>query len=105
MEALAHRPPPDPPEFPESSARAPLWPAWYAGVGFLVGLIVTFFAVAVIAVATGSSGNEESPTFTIFATLVQSAAFVGAALLFASLTQPPRPWQFGLRPCRVWSGV
>ncbi len=97
--------PPSPPELPEGVERAPRWPAWYAGVGFLTALIVTLVAVGVIAGVTGSSSDEDSATFTIVATLAQSAVFVGTAWLFASLTAPPRLWHFGVRRAPLWSTV
>src|SRR5919201_3125212 len=83
----------------------PRWPAWCAGVAFLVGLVATFVAVGIVAAITGTSSGDQSPAFTIFATLLQSAAFAGSALLFASLAAPPQPWQFGLRRTRLWPAV
>jgi membrane protease YdiL (CAAX protease family) len=83
----------------------PRWPAWYAGVAFLVGLVATFVAVGIVAAITGTSSGDQSPAFTIVATVLQSAAFAGSALLFASLTAPPQPWQFGLRRTRLWPAV
>jgi len=97
--------PPSPPELPEGAEPAPRWPAWYAGVGFLTALIVTLVAVGVIAGITGTSSDESSATFTIVATLAQSAAFVGTAWLFASLTAPPRLWHFGVRRAPFWPTV
>ena len=95
--------PPEPPELPEGVA--PRWPAWYAGAGFLVALIGTLIAVGVIAAATGSSGDDEDPAFTIIATLMQSLIFIGTAVLFASFTRKPKPWQFGLRRAPFWPAV
>ena len=95
--------PPEPPELPEGVA--PRWPAWYAGAGFLVALIGTLIAVGVIAAATGSSGDDDDPAFTIIATLMQSLIFIGTAVLFASFTRKPKPWQFGLRRAPFWPAV
>ena len=95
--------PPEPPELPEGVA--PRWPAWYAGVGFLVALIGTLIAVGVIAAATGSGSDDEDPAFTIIATLMQSLIFIGTAVLFASFTRKPKPWQFGLRRAPFWQAV
>ena len=95
--------PPQPPELPDGVA--PRWPAWYAGVGFLVGLIGTLVAVAIVAAATGATPDEENPTFTILATLIQSLVFIGTALLFASFTRKPEPWHFGLRRTAFWPAV
>jgi membrane protease YdiL (CAAX protease family) len=97
-------PPPDPPELPEEAD--PRWPAWYAAAGFAVALVGTLLAVSIVGAATGDvSDDEVSPTFTIVATLIQGLIFIGTAVLFASFTRPPRPWHFGLRPTRFWSGV
>jgi uncharacterized protein len=92
--------PPEPPELPEGVA--PRWPAWYAGVGFLVALIGTLIAVGVVAAATGAGTDEEDPAFTIIATLMQSLIFIGTAVLFASFTRKPQPWHFGLRRAPFW---
>jgi uncharacterized protein len=95
--------PPEPPELPEGVA--PRWPAWYAGAGFLVALIGTLIAVGVVAAATGSGSDDEDPAFTIIATLMQSLIFIGTAVLFASFTRKPKPWQFGLRRAPFWPAV
>jgi membrane protease YdiL (CAAX protease family) len=92
--------PPEPPELPEGVA--PRWPAWYAGVGFLVALIGTLIAVGVVAAATGADTDEDDATFTIIATLMQSLIFIGTAVLFASFTRKPKPWHFGLRRAPFW---
>jgi membrane protease YdiL (CAAX protease family) len=95
--------PPEPPELPEGVT--PRWPAWYAVVGFVVALIGTLLVVGIVAAATGASPGEESSTFTIVATLLQSAIFIGTAVLFASFTRTPRPWHFGLRGAPFWPTV
>jgi membrane protease YdiL (CAAX protease family) len=83
----------------------PRWPAWYAGVAFVVGLLATLIAVGIVAAIMGTSSGDQSAAFTIVATLLQSAAFVGSALLFASMTAEPRAWHFGLRGTRLRSAV
>jgi uncharacterized protein len=103
MEATFTAPPPNPPELPE--AAGPRWPAWYAGVAFLVGVIGTLVVVTIVALAAGVDVEADDPAFTIVATLIQSAIFIGTALLFASMTAPPRPWQFGLRRTPFWPAV
>jgi uncharacterized protein len=95
--------PPEPPELPEGVA--PRWPAWYAGVGFLVALIGTLIAVGVVAAATGAGTDDEDPAFTIIATLMQSLIFIGTAVLFASFTRKPQPWHFGLRRAPFWPAL
>jgi membrane protease YdiL (CAAX protease family) len=95
--------PPEPPELPEGVA--PRWPAWYAGVGFLVALIGTLIAVGIVAAATGAGTDDEDPAFTIIATLMQSLIFIGTAVLFASFTRKPQPWHFGLRRAPFWPAL
>ncbi len=97
------RPPPKPPELPDG--LAPRWPAWYAGVGFLVALTGTLVAVGVVAAITGATSDEGNPTFTIVATFIQGVVFVGTAVLFASFTRRPEPWHFGLRRVPFWQAV
>ncbi len=96
-------PPPMPPELPEGAA--PRWPAWYALAGFVVGLVGTLVAVGIVMAITGTDPDDASPSFTILATLVQSAVFIGTAVLFASFTRTPRPWHFGLRRTPLWPAV
>jgi uncharacterized protein len=70
-----------------------------------VALIGTLIAVGIVAAVTGATSDEEDPTFTIVATLIQSAIFIGTAVLFASLTRKPHLWHFGLRRARLWPTV
>jgi membrane protease YdiL (CAAX protease family) len=103
MESAVSQAPPEPPELPEGAD--PRWPAWYAGTSFVVALIATFIGVGIVAAATGTGPDEETPEFTIAATLMQSVAFVGTAVLFASFTLKPRLSHFGLRRTRLWPAV
>jgi uncharacterized protein len=96
-------PPPEKPELPDG--LAPRWPAWYAAAGFFVALIGTLIAVGIIAAVTGATSDEEDPTFTIVATLMQSIIFIGTAVLFASFTRKPQLWHFGLRRARLWPTI
>jgi uncharacterized protein len=105
MEGAVHQPPPALPELPDGVDPAPRWPAWYALAGFAVGLVGTLIAVGIVAAATGTTPDEDSATFTIVATFMQALVFVGTAVLFASMTQRPRAWHFGLRPTRFWPAV
>jgi CAAX protease family protein len=93
------------PELPEGVEPGPRWPAWYAAVAFLVGLAGTFVAVGVVAAITGTTSGEESPTFTIVATVIQSAVFIATAIVFAARRETPKPWHFGLRPTRLWHAL
>jgi membrane protease YdiL (CAAX protease family) len=92
-------------ETPGAVDLQPRWPAWYAVVGFLVAMIAIFMAVAIMLAATGTTPGEETPAFTVSATLVQDALLVATALLFASFTHRPRAAHFGLRPTPLWPAV
>jgi membrane protease YdiL (CAAX protease family) len=96
-------PPPEKPELPDG--LAPRWPAWYAAAGFFVALIGTLIAVGIVAAVTGATSDEEDPTFTIVATLMQSIIFIGTAVLFASFARKPQLWHFGLRRARLWPTI
>lgn len=97
--------PPDPPELPEGVDPAPRWPAWYAITAFLVALAGTAVVVGILAAATGTEPDDDSATFTVVATLLQSLMFVGAAVLFASMALRPRAWHFGFRRAPFWPTV
>ncbi len=103
MQHVIPPPPPMPPELPEGAA--PRWPAWYAGAGFLVGLVGTIVATGLVLALSGTDPDDTSPALTIVATLVQSAVFIGTAILFASFTRRPRAWHFGLRRTRLWPAI
>jgi uncharacterized protein len=98
-------PPPQRPELPEGAERRPAWPAWYAGVGFLVGLMGTLIGVGILAAIMGIDPEEEDTTFTIVATLIQDTVFVATAVMFASFTVRPRPWHFGLNRTAFWPAL
>ena len=73
-----------------------------------MALSATLIAVGIVSVfITGfeDGSAEDDPTFTIVATLIQSAIFVGTAVLFASFTRRPKAWHFGLRRTRLWPAV
>jgi membrane protease YdiL (CAAX protease family) len=97
--------PQQPGEAAPSEAGPPQWPAWYAGVGFLVALIATLVVVGIAAAATGATTDDEDPTFTVIATFLQALIFIGTAVLFASFVRKPRAEDFGLRPTRFWPAV
>ena len=105
MDAALPQAPPHPPELPEGAA--PRWPAWYAGVGFLVAISATLVIVGIVSVFTTGfeEGADTDATFTVVATLIQSVVFIATAVVFASFTRRPRPWHFGLRRTRLWPAV
>jgi membrane protease YdiL (CAAX protease family) len=94
--------PPDPPELPEGAARFPDWPAWFALVGFVVGLGATLFLVTIVgAIMVAAGGHTDSPAFVVAGTVLQGVAFGATAWFFASRVAPPKPWHFGLRRTRL----
>lgn len=113
MSALPPPPHPslrDPPEPPEGAETPPRWPWWYGVAAFgaaIAGGIVVSTVVGLVAVAAGADDpaeGSESLT-TIVLTGLIDAVLIGAAIVFASMTQPPRPWHFGLRRTRFWPAV
>jgi uncharacterized protein len=98
-------PTPPPPARPELPAGAPpRWPAWFAGVGFLVVLIASALVVNILGAAIGEDARED-PAFTAVGTLLLGLISIGTAVLFASFVAKPRPEHFGLRPTRFWPAV
>ncbi len=101
------------PELPEGVERPPRpesprwkpWMAWAALVAAFGGALIGALVIGVIGSAAGSSFADPSPAVSISATIVQDLSFIGAALLFASISGRPLPEQFGLRPTRFWPAV
>jgi len=106
METPALTPaPPELPERPDGLERAPVWPAWFAGVGFLVGITGTLLLISIGAVIVGADGEGDSPAFVIVATLAQAIVFVGTAYFFAGFVAKPKAWHFGLRKSSFWPAL
>jgi uncharacterized protein len=103
--------PPDPPEVPEGIEvrRVPSWKPWSSVVALIAalgGALAGGLVVYVVAAIAGANLDDPPPAVDISATVLQDAAFVGAAIIFASMVARPRPWHFGLRPpTRVWPAV
>ena len=85
----------------------PPWRAWTAPAALVLALVVASMLAAVVGVIAlaGSRDGGSTNVADLVATLLQDLCFVGAALFFAQLVSRPRPWQFGLRPTRVWPAV
>jgi uncharacterized protein len=102
-------PPPELPERPEGLPEpGPRWPPWTAPVALIAGFAAAIFGYIVIGAIASAAGAEvdDLPSgVEIAATVVQDAALIGSALLFARMTGPPRPRQFGLRPARLGLAV
>ena len=94
--AFPHPPPPDPPERPAGVAGYPRWPAWYGPAAFGTGIVGTAIVGTVIVAIVGSKGTTAGVALTV----ALDAIFVVSAILFASMTERPRPPHFGLRRAR-----
>ena len=102
--------PPDPPEVPEGIEvrRVPAWRPWSAPLALIAGLggaLAGGLVIYVIAAIAGADLNDTPPAVDISATLVQDAAFIGSALIFAGMVARPRPWHFGLRATRIGPAI
>jgi membrane protease YdiL (CAAX protease family) len=101
---------PDPPEVPEGIEvrRVPPWKPWSSVLALIAGLggaLAGGLVIYVVAAIAGASLDDPPPAVDIAATVVQDAAFICSALIFASMVARPRPWHFGLRPTRLAPAV
>lgn len=100
-------PHPDRPELPAGAGEpAPRWPWGFGFAAFAVAILTTVVVAGVAAAIAGlEPGKKQPPTFTIVATVIQDAALVSAAILFAALIARPRAWHFGLSRTALWPAV
>ena len=70
----------------------------------MVLALTTVLAGMVFAIS-GADPDDDSATVTIIATLIQTAVFIGTAVMFASFVAKPLPWHFGLRRTRFWPAL
>jgi membrane protease YdiL (CAAX protease family) len=101
-------PPLDPPPPASASGAAPGWGPWTAPLALVTGFAIALVGAVVIgaiAAAFGASLSDPPPSVNIIATVVQDLGLVAAAVFFAKRVVTPRPWQFGLRPTRVWKAA
>src|SRR3954470_3776562 len=73
---------------------SPRWPLWLPVAAIGCGAAFGFLALSVIA---GVAHSTKSPGITVAGTVIVDVSVVVAAVLFAGVVTPPRPWQFGLR--------
>jgi len=93
-------PGPLPPAPTVDAEPLPPWPAWSAWAALLTAFALALaggVVVALVGDAFGSSLQHPTPAVNLTATVVQDAAFVGAALMFAGRVGPVSPAQLGLR--------
>jgi membrane protease YdiL (CAAX protease family) len=109
MTSLPAPPHPSPPERPEApdgvtrASQAPPWPAWTSVAALIAGFgAATFTAILIggVGAVFGASIAHPPPAVSLASLAAQDACLIGAALLFARMVAPPRPWHFGLRPTR-----
>jgi membrane protease YdiL (CAAX protease family) len=101
-------PPPERPELPEGAtpppAPGPGWPAWSAPLALIGGLgmaLVGAIVLSPVQLLLGYDDLSNPPFgFEIGLNVVQDLAFIAAAVVFARMTRPPRPADFGLVPTR-----
>lgn len=112
---------PDLPELPEGvtpsgppirrtsrDGDAPAWAPWTAIVALLAAFAMAFMGailIAIVSTAFGGDVDDPGPAVNIAATLLQDAAFIGAALLFARRAGRILPTQFGMRTTPLWAAV
>ncbi|HWT93685.1 MAG TPA: type II CAAX endopeptidase family protein [Solirubrobacteraceae bacterium] len=96
-----------PPGFDGLLPRAP-WRVWQGLAALPVGIVIASIAglfVFGIAAATGADVDDPPPAANLAATLLQDAAFIGAALVLARVIAYPRRELFGLVRPRGWSAL
>jgi membrane protease YdiL (CAAX protease family) len=101
---------PDPPEVPDGIEvrRVPPWRPWSSVLALIAGLggaLVGGLVVYLIAAIAGADLTDPPAAVDISATFLQDAAFIGSAIVFASMVARPRPWHFGLRETRIGPAV
>lgn len=98
--------PPPHGEPPEASPPERQWPWWLGFAGLGAVTIVSIVSAGVIYGIAGVGPDEDSPAAVdLVASLVLEATFVATAMIAATLVKPLHPWQFGLRPTRLWRAV
>ncbi|HEU4701034.1 MAG TPA: CPBP family intramembrane glutamic endopeptidase [Conexibacter sp.] len=98
-------PPGGPPAPEDGGVRWPPWTAVLALVAAFAFALMGAIVVGSIATIFGASFEDPPPAVTIVQTVVQDAAFVGAAVLFAARAGRVLPAQFGLVRTPVRSAV
>jgi membrane protease YdiL (CAAX protease family) len=85
-------------------SERPRWPPSVGLIGLLVALVATFVVTGIAATIYALSGYDhptDAPSFDFVALALQSAAFVGAALLMTERLGRPSARQFGFRPFKT----
>jgi uncharacterized protein len=92
------------PELPE--AARPDWPPWMAPAAFFSAMGALFFLLpALPIILVGVFSETLAAVSLLILILIQDAALMGAAILFATRRVRPAPWHFGVRPSRLWPTI
>ncbi len=82
------------------------WPIWTAPAALAVGLVAGVLGSVIVAALAGEAGSTHtSPAVNLISDVVFDAAFVVAALYFASLGRRAKPSDFGYRRVALRLGV
>jgi membrane protease YdiL (CAAX protease family) len=82
------------------------WPIWTAPAALASGLVAGVLGSVVVAALAGEAGSTHtSPAVSLISDVVFDAAFVVAALYFASLTRRAKPSDFGYRRVALALGL
>jgi membrane protease YdiL (CAAX protease family) len=98
-------PPGRPPAGEGGAARWAPWTAWIALLSAFGLALLGAIVVGIVGAIFGASLDHAPPAVNIAATVVQDAAFVGTALLFAGRAGRVLPAQFGFTRTRLWRAV
>jgi len=100
---------PGPPERPpDSGADAARWAPWTAPVALVLAFAMALMGAIVIGIVGaifGASFDDPPPAVNIVATIVQDAAFIVAALMFAARAGRVLPAQFGIVRTRIGAAL
>lgn len=104
LPAADHPAPPEHPELPDGIAppeRTPPWPPWTSIAALVAGFgaaVVAAMIIGGVGAVFGAGFNHPPPAVSILSVIAQDLCLIGSALLFARMSGPPRPSQFGLQP-------
>lgn len=82
------------------------WPIWTAPAALATGLVAGVLGSVMVAALAGEAGSKNtSPAVSLISDVVFDAAFVVAALYFASLNRRTKPSDFGYRRVALALGI
>jgi uncharacterized protein len=82
------------------------WPIWTAPAALATGLVAGVLGSVMVAALAGEAGSKNtSPAVSLISDVVFDAAFVVAALYFASLNRRAKPSDFGYRRVALALGI